>query len=596
MQLLSGVSELKIVYERATDSLYFVNSTLYPLHFNFAKDVLGYSKSHPIFDQEQYFQGGNPEYRLATLNYLHHQNIYTLEFFPGDPISPAGIQETWDKVKASVWFKSKLYLYLNAESHLNIVDQLNNVSLITTAEIYAGQNYQGLNEAEAYGFLKIKTLAELESDLPSRHDIIVTNGVPLDLPVVSGIITTAFQGYLSHINILSGNRGTPNMALRDAFESPLIAGLEDQLVYLKVMRDQFEIRPATLAEAEAFWNLNNPSGTLSLACNDSTPGLIFLEDLNHSMSDRVGAKAANFGELEVIRSRYGVSFKLPEAALAIPFYYYSDHMHSHGLNAFKDSLMALSQWKNDASFRSQSLQALQDSILRAALNPELLQQLELALNADPDFRRFRFRSSTNAEDIAGFNGAGLYTSATADLDDPQLSIELAVKTVWASLWRYRANEEREYFNIDPNTVAMGVLIHRSFPAEHVNGVALTHNITDPEYPAHTVEVQAGETSVVNPPAGVTNEQFLFYLLRGEQSYTDIDIQYLSESNIISHGRVMNTLEILNLMRTLDAIKSHYYNNYRESYVGSYYAFALDVEFKLEGAGRELYLKQVRPFY
>ena len=44
------------------------------------------------------------------------------------------------------------------------------------------------------------------------------DAVPNDISIVAGQITAEFQTPLAHINVLSVNRGTPNMALRGALE------------------------------------------------------------------------------------------------------------------------------------------------------------------------------------------------------------------------------------------------------------------------------------------------------------------------------------------------------------------------------------------
>ena len=43
---------------------------------------------------------------------------------------------------------------------------------------------------------------------------------PNDISVVQGIITEEFQTPLSHVNVLSQNRKTPNMGLRNAMSTP----------------------------------------------------------------------------------------------------------------------------------------------------------------------------------------------------------------------------------------------------------------------------------------------------------------------------------------------------------------------------------------
>ena len=50
------------------------------------------------------------------------------------------------------------------------------------------------------------------------------------------------------------------------------------------------------------------------------------------------------------------------------------------------------------------------------------------------------RSSSNAEDLLGFNGAGLYDTAGNVVGKHALGE--AMKKVWASLWNLRAVDER----------------------------------------------------------------------------------------------------------------------------------------------------------
>jgi len=209
--------------------------------------------------------------------------------------------------------------------------------------------------------------------------------------------------------------------------------------------------------------------------------------------------------------------------------------------------------------------------------------------------RMRFRSSTNAEDIKGFSGAGLYSSKTGILFNDNKSFEKAIKKVWASLWSYEAYLEREYFDINQKDVLMGVLVHRSFPNEEVNGVAITKNIYRKNSHGFIVNAQVGETSVVKPEQGIICDQFICYpnsvnnLYKGK---TIVDI--ITQSNINDNGKlVMSDKEILSLANQLESIKKYFY---RHSYSSkSYTNFGLDVEFKLDNKNRDLYIKQVRWF-
>ena len=74
------------------------------------------------------------------------------------------------------------------------------------------------------------------------------------------------------------------------------------------------------------------------------------------------------------------------------------------------------------------------------------------------------------------------TSMASGTSDPASE---EVRKVWASVWNWRAFEERAFWNIDHRAVRMGVAVHQAFPDEQVNGVMITRNIADP------IAVQSG---------------------------------------------------------------------------------------------------------
>ena len=80
------------------------------------------------------------------------------------------------------------------------------------------------------------------------------------------------------------------------------------------------------------------------------------------------------------------------------------------------------------------------------------------------------RSSTNAEDLKDFSGAGLYTTVPNVRTEEQLME--AIKTVWASVWNYEAYEARESFGMNHFGVYPGALIQLGVNAESA-GVAIT---------------------------------------------------------------------------------------------------------------------------
>ncbi|HLO60206.1 MAG TPA: PEP/pyruvate-binding domain-containing protein [Bacteroidales bacterium] len=577
--VFSEIRSVKILYSIKDDDVYYINSEKYFIHYEFARDVLGYNKGHAMFNQEQYTNNPDRKYILATLNLFVSSGIYTLDFFSGDQLSCRQIEEVYNKVVQTTYVGNNLRFYANNLKW----DECNSIPSITSNELFSGQNYQPLNPEEAYGYLKKFTLDELKTEYAGRHDIVVLNGIPNDISVVAGIITTEFQTPLSHINVLSHNRGAPNMALRDGWTNPLLGSLTNQLVYLKVTLDTFILREATLDEATQFWNGKEPSKITKLSCDTITQGLINLENSGIQSVRTIGGKAANFAELmNVGVTPYG-SISLPEGAFAIPFYYYWQHMRTHSLDKLMREMLSESRFHTDFQYRKSQLIRLQDSIKSCPLDPDLLALVIAKINQTGGFTNIRFRSSTNSEDVKGFNGAGLYDSYTGIPGDPDKTIEKAIKKVWASLWNLQAFEEREYFKIDHQTVAMAVLVHRSFPDEAANGVVITTNLYNIYNPGFTINVQAGEISITNPEGGYIPDQIIRY------TFEDV-IEYINHSNApgMEGKTVLSNAEIEELTAWCQAINDHYCRLYSECQ-------PLDIEFKVDivNGRRKLYIKQAR---
>jgi hypothetical protein len=119
----------------------------------------------------------------------------------------------------------------------------------------------------------------------------------------------------------------------------------------------------------------------------------------------------------------------------------------------------------------------------------------------------RFRSSSTVEDIEGFNGAGLYDSATGYLVPRKASGRLkkrdsmgdAVRKTWASYFSFEAFEERHQNHIDHLAADMAVLIHARFDDELENANGVFTFTLSPRGDELSVDAQPGAVSVTNPP-------------------------------------------------------------------------------------------------
>ena len=598
-QVTSRVKSEKIVYDITTDHVFFINSKKYPLHYDFCKQILHYEKSSAEFLSDQYSCGNKRIYCLAAVNYYVDTKKYTLEFFASDCISANYISTVYQKVLNLVYFGSVIkFLPTSTELQFRADSLKGKIPLTTQDEVYAGQIYQPLNPKDTYGYLRIVDIHKLGSVNLNRHDIVILNGIPNDLAPTAGIITTAFQTPLAHINVLCHNRGTPNMMYKYALTDKRFTDLEGSLVYLNVGLDSFHVEPAKFADAQTFWAKNEPTVPVTPACHDDTSGIFEMAQINHYSTPLVGAKAANFAEFTHIPEITGLgSIPIPECAFAIPFYYYRQHMNKNGLTAMVDSMLADSTFLTNETQRRTGLQKLQDSIIKAPIDSVLLHLVESYIRSHTTFKSIRFRSSTNVEDLPNFNGAGLYTSNTGVLDNPDKPIDMAIKKTWASIWLFDAFEERQYFKIDEHTIAMGILAHRAFKGDDagdVDGVAITKNIYNPNLPGITVNVQGYGVNVRNPPAGFLSDQFIFHNL-SDDPYTNPSIEYLSHSNIMGGRPVLSNDQIVVLVKYLWAIKSYFYYTYNTDNTVGYTPFAMDVEFKFEGNPLKLYFRQVRPY-
>lgn len=589
---LSEVESTKILIDRRQEVSYYFNVHNFKTHYIFAVQQLGYQYSQSVFINQQY--RNNPERYLypITLNYFKDLDVYTFEFFSGDEASCDDIKWCYDKIRSTTFIGNKLRFYSTNDSWNNC----HSVPTITSNELYEGQNYQALNLTENYGYLQKLELKDIAGADLQRHDILLTNSIPVDISVIAGIITTEFQTPLSHANVLSHNRGTPNMALRDGFSNEKLLPLIGKLVYLKVLNDSFIIRSATIDEASAFWAMKEPYATVVLKKDTFNYGLMDLNLMTIDDVDKVGGKAANFAELLNAFQSKGLQAPVPEGYFAIPFYYYNEHLKKYGIGEYITRLISSSDFKTSSLHRKEVLQLICDTIIHSPLDAQLLEMVENKLKAYPAFTSFRFRSSTNAEDLEGFNGAGLYSSFSGKTYEHDETIELAIKKVWASLWNFTAFEEREYFKIVHSSCAMGVLVHRSFPTEDANGVVITRNPYNGNH-AYVVNVQFGNESIVAPQPGVIHDQVVIYMfsLGGHEPYS---IEYNSFSNLYPYvsEHVMKKSELFTLADYLSIIKHYFYQNVYPCNC-DYYQFGLDVEFKVDSdtAPRKIYIKQVRPY-
>ncbi len=599
---IPGARSVKTVIDRVDGTeLYFQNSNLYLTHHAFASAELS-GAGLPIvpmladFSLTEY-SSASRRFVLGAVTHYEGPGVFAYEIAPYDTADADMIASAYHSIATQSYFGSELYFHPTSDAIARVADQLpDSVRVISTDELFEGIDYQALNPGESYGQLRFVAASELENDALTFRDIAVLDTVPNDISVVMGIITEGFQTPLSHVNVLSQNRGTPNMALRGAFESEELRALEGKWVRLTVGPFDFEVTEVSQAQADAWWEENKPDEVAVPGMDLSATDLRDIEEVIDLDAEPLlaavktgtrafGGKAAHYSALARIES-------VPSPkAFAIPLFYYRQFMEENSFDARIASMLADVAFQNDPLERRAQLEALRADMEVAPVNADFESLLLAKLASDYPGTRMRFRSSTNAEDLDGFTGAGLYTSKSGEPGDLDAPVLEAVRKVWASIWNYRAFEERSFRSIDHTAVGMALLVHRSFPDEEVNGVALTNNPYDTSGldPAFYINVQAGEASVVQPDPGVTTDQIIYYYDRPGQPSV-----YVGHSSLVPEGEhVLTTEQQRELGDALDAIR----NYFTEAY-GTAEWWAMDVEFKFDGEPGEspqLFVKQARPF-
>ena len=591
-----GARELKFLVvgvDTGTPALWFLNTNTFGFHYDFAVDALGLTLELERFNAVTYFRDDRSN--LAGTIIAHDRfegpggatGAYALEFWPTDPVRADLVALAFHAVSRAMPFAAGRLAYHPAGDTQETLlrddaarrGQLG-VRVLTTDELFAGGAYVPPNLGIGFGVLAV--FAPAAGRPPGARDVALFTQLPNDLGHVAGALSETPQTPLSHVNLKARQNDTPNAYLRGASTHPRVAARIGQVVRYEVTPDDFSLAPASPEEVTAWLERIRPPRQQVPPRDLSLTEVTDLDALGHGDAGVVGAKAANVAELRKV---------LPPGMVpdgyAIPFWFYDRFMRDGDLYAAAGEVVRDPDLLLDTERRDERLARLRKRIRRAELAPDLARAIaDLHARFAPGVP-IRCRSSTNNEDLKGFNGAGLYDSHTHRPDEGDLSE--TVRQVWASLWTLRGVDEREFHRIDHLRAAMGVLVHPNFDDERANGVAVTKNPFDPRFPGVYVNVQVGESLVTNPDPTAVPDELLVSAI-GPQG--EPETQLIRRSSLVPPGRrVLEPGQLAELVRALAAIQRHFAELYGAA---DDPAFAMDVEFKVEADGH-LVVKQARPW-
>lgn len=470
--------QLMFVIDRAdrkdspTGRLYFVNSKRFDFHITFVQQTYLSSRPAEALIAANYSQA-NRRFIFGSVVFYPGLDRYGVEFFEGDALDATVLGETMTALKAR--FFAPLAFKPNSRQQYDLASSVGGIDIIDGAAAYGSREVLVLNPGKAVGRLRIVGEITPQTDL-RPDDIVMLDVPPVQLEPVAGVITTAFSTPLSHVNLLAKSWGVPNAYRRDARTA--YAALDGQVVVMTARGDAVTLRPATPAEAKAA--ARKAKGAVKVPKADlAYAGLPSLDQQRRSDSVRVGAKSANLGEVtfKAARAR-STDFAVPPG-FAIPFSAYDRFVRANGLDRAIDALLADPALKTDRAARHAALARLRAAFVAGTIDPLLMEQVRARRQAVIGTGGVFARSSTNAEDLPGFNGAGLYSSVPNVVTDAQLAA--AIRTVWGSVWNDAAFEAREAARIDHRAIHAAVLVQQGMNAE-ASGVMITENPFDPEEP------------------------------------------------------------------------------------------------------------------
>ncbi|MFG2911507.1 PEP/pyruvate-binding domain-containing protein [Kitasatospora sp. NPDC048298] len=496
---------------------------------------------------------------------------------------------------------------------------------VLSHELYSAASFVPLNPGTAHGRLRVfRSEEEYRADPEPLewHDIVVMPRVPEDIPRVSGIIHTEHTTPLSHINVMAAGWRIPNAVGIGAVDRIDRAALAGRWVNYRVEADGGDL----LLEAAEPGETGGarpapPADRVAVDRPDLAPTPVTaLSELREGDHVRFGTKAANLGELTHLLQhgspRWLGFYQVPRPPRADLLRYLARQLdlpedtdeaelHAAAKLLVKEYAhvprgivlpFSLQQRFLDSS------EQLREAVdrLAAALGGEAPRIEELCLDVQrlirdtplPDPIRTEIdravdrhlygapvqvvRSSSNAEDLAGFSAAGLYESV-ANVSGTDALLD-AVREVWASLFSPRAVLLRRQAGIPLDHCRMAVIVQEQVGAT-VGGVLVTCNPLSPQ-DFRDVYLNISPRSVTDVVDGRGAPlQYLYNTMEGG-------------SRTISLGTAATDLDTAtkDVVRRLALISRLLQSHFSPDET---YAAPVDIEWAIEGD--QIALLQLRPF-
>ncbi len=331
---------------------------------------------------------------------------------------------------------------------------------------------------------KVQGILTSQKDLASLSHLPITKPCILllehlqgdeDIPQgVVGIISLISRDRMSHFGIRAREQGVVWIYIEEELEYQKLKSYKEKWVELLANEEHFICIPIEgpdplfLIKQKERRKIQlpkvNPADSFTLLCP------------NQYSFSTVGPKAY---QLRLLDERLSGKIQVP-ASLCIPFGVF-DLVLRNNPNKAKDYQTLITELteiieiskleKISGNDLSNTLKDLRQLIESFDIKEDYLFILQETIQKRLGKMLFILRSSSNAEDLEGYSGAGLYESYAGV---PPAKVPRFLKKVWASKWTERAVRNRFKANISHEFVYLAVLVQQLIPADYAF-VVHTHN-------------------------------------------------------------------------------------------------------------------------
>ncbi|ATY30987.1 PEP/pyruvate-binding domain-containing protein [Sphingomonas psychrotolerans] len=438
----------------ARPHVYWIDTRRYLYHFDFLQARYLTLADADSFNAANYSRADR-RFVLGAVARYPRLGRYGVELWEGDVVEPELLAAMMQQLEAT--FHAPLTFKPNSDQQ-GAAAKRAGLPVIGIEEAYGAREQLVLNGGRAVGRLVLVDEGAEEDLLPG--DIALLKAMPIRMPPVAGIVSSTFTTPINHVSLLAKTWGIPNAYRADA--GHLWGEFSGRQVVLDTRGRSVTVRLATDAEVRAAERTRAIRKVRAPRSDLAYSGLPALTEQDAGWAPRTGAKAANLAEAAgLARKRPDLRFEVPPG-FSVPFAFYEHFVVANGIGASVEALLSDPR-RYDPAWRRGALAALRarfaaGSIPRADL-AAILARRRVLLGDKGVF----VRSSTNAEDLPGFNGAGLYDTVPNVTGSEAL--EAALKTVWGSLWNERAFAARERAGIDHRAVRAAVLLQIGVDAD-----------------------------------------------------------------------------------------------------------------------------------